>query len=225
MSFAAVVLLLWLARRKDIVRSVWRIVDAPRQLLVMQVFLLFGLLPLTALIFQRFAVAATPANLVAVPVFSFVTVPLTLTGMVSGSFFPATTSFLLGLAAHSIDAIEWFIGHVVALPFASISLARIQGVAWLFVWVPLAWVILPRGWPGRGIALLGILAIVSWKPAVPPADCFDAWVLDAGQGLAVTVQTSTGVLLYDVIPIDPGTGNPLPLFGAPTGVPAGGQAL
>ena len=197
LSFAAVVLLLWLARRKDTVRSAWRIVDAPRQLLVMQVFLLFGLLPLTALIFQRFAVAATPANLVAVPVFSFVTVPLTLTGMVSGSFFPAITSFLLGLAAHSIDALEWFIGYVVALPFASISLARIQGIAWLFVWVPLAWVILPRGWPGRGIAVLGILAIVSWKPAAPPADCFDAWVLDAGQGLAVAVQTSTGVLLYD----------------------------
>ena len=197
LSFAAVVLLVWLARRKDTVRSVWRIAVASRQLLVMQVFLLFGLLPLTALIFQRFVVAATPANLVAVPVFSFVTVPLTLAGMVSDSFLPALASFLLGIAAHSIDAIEWFIGYVVELPFSSITLARIQGVAWLFVWVPLAWVILPRGWPGRRIALLGILAVVTWKPAAPPVDCLDAWVLDAGQGLAVTVQSRTGVLLYD----------------------------
>jgi competence protein ComEC len=197
LSFAAVVLLLWLAKRKDTERSAWRIVEAPRQLLVMQVFLLFGLLPLTALIFQRFAVAATPANLVAVPVFSFVTVPLTLAGMISGSFFPTITSFLLSLAALSIEAIEWLIGYIVTLPFASITLARIQGIAWLFVWVPLAWVILPRGWPGRRIAVLGILAIVMWKPVATPVDCFDAWVLDVGQGLAVTVQTRTGVLLYD----------------------------
>jgi len=197
LSFFAVVLLLWLARRKDTVRAAWRIVDAPRQLFAMQVFLLFGLLPLTALIFQRFAIAATPVNLVAVPVFSLITVPLTLAGMVTGSFFPTITSFLLSLAAHSIDAIEWLIGYVVELPFASIELARVEGVAWLFIWVPLAWVILPRGWPGRRIALLGILAIVAWKPAPPPESCFDAWVLDVGQGLAVTVQTRTGVLLYD----------------------------
>jgi len=197
LSFAAVVLLLWLAKRKDTARSAWRIVDAPRQLLVMQVFLLFGLLPLTALIFQRFAIAATPANLVAVPVFSFVTVPLTLAGMVSGSFFPTVTSFLLSLAALSIEAIEWLIEWIVALPFASITLARVQGIAWLFVWVPLAWVVLPRGWPSRRIAVLGILAIVMWKPVATPVGCFDAWVLDVGQGLAVTVQTKTGVLLYD----------------------------
>jgi len=41
----------------------------------------------------------------------------------------------------------------------------------------------------------------------------------------VTVGAFTGVLLYDVIPIDPGTGNPLPVFGVPTGVPGGGQVL
>lgn len=197
LSFAAVGLLLWLASRKDIAKSGWRIIDAPRQLLVMQVFLLFGLLPLTALIFQRFSIAATPANLIAVPVFSFFTVPLTLAGMVSGSFFPAITSFLLGLAAQSIDVISWLIRQIVELPFASVTLAQVQGVAWMFVWVPLAWVILPRGWPGRRIALLGILAIATWKPAPPSEACFDTWVLDVGQGLAVAVQTRTGVLLYD----------------------------
>ena len=197
LSFAAVVLLLWLAKRKDVLRTGWRVVHVTRQLWVMQVFLLFGLLPLTALIFQRFAIAATPVNLVAVPVFSLVTVPLTLAGMVGNSFSPSVASFLLKLAAHSVDAIEGLIGYVVALPFASISLAQIRGGAWAFVWVPLAWVVLPRAWPGRQIALLGILAIATWKPAAPAEGCFDAWILDVGQGLAVAVQTRTSVLLYD----------------------------
>ncbi|MEJ2719672.1 MAG: hypothetical protein P8181_00845 [bacterium] len=35
----------------------------------------------------------------------------------------------------------------------------------------------------------------------------------------------TGVLLYDVIPVDPGTGNPLPVFGVPAASPAGGTFL
>lgn len=41
----------------------------------------------------------------------------------------------------------------------------------------------------------------------------------------VTVPgVGTGVLLYDVIPVDAG-GNPFPVFGAPAGLPAGGTAL
>ncbi len=197
LSFAAVVLLLWLAKRQNAARFAWRIFDAPRQLFVMQVFLLFGLFPLTALIFQRFVVAATPVNFVAVPVFSLVTVPLTLAAMVIGGISESTALFLLRIAAHSIDAIEWIIARVVDQPFATVTLAEVHGVAWFLVFVPLAWAILPRGWPGRRIALLGIMAVVAWKPAAPPANCFDAWVLDVGQGLAVTVQTNTGVLLYD----------------------------
>lgn len=197
LSFAAVVLLLWLAKRKDISRFAWRILDAPRQLFVMQVFLLFGLFPLTALIFQRFVLAATPVNLIAVPVFSLATVPLTLTALLVGGVSEKIASFLLRIAAHSIDAIEWIIARVVEQPFATVSLAEVRGVAWLFVFLPLAWVILPRGWPGRRIALLGVLAVVTWKPAAPPESCFDTWVLDVGQGLAVIVQTNSGVLMYD----------------------------
>lgn len=197
LSFAAVILLLWLAKRRDVVTPGRRIVAVPRQLLEMQVFLLFGLLPLTALIFQRFAVAATPVNFVAVPVFSMVTVPLTLAGMVCDGFSPAFAATLLALAAQSVEVIEWLIGKTLELPFASITLAQVQAAAWLFIWAPLAWVVLPRAWPGRYIAVLGILAIASWKPAGPPEGCFDAWVLDVGQGLAVAVQTRSGVLLYD----------------------------
>jgi len=197
LSFAAVVLLLWLARRKDVSGFAGRLLSGPRQLVVMQVFLLFGLFPLTALTFQRFAIAATPVNLVAVPVFSLTTVPLTLAAMLVSGVSTSLASSLLGMAALSVEGIERLIAWVVEWPFATISLAEVRGVAWLLVFVPLAWVILPRGWPGRRIALLGILAMTTWKPAPPPPDCFDTWVLDVGQGLAVVAQVSNGILLYD----------------------------
>ena len=44
-------------------------------------------------------------------------------------------------------------------------------------------------------------------------------------GVTVTSVGLTGVLVYDVLPTNPATGNPLPIFGAPTGTPAGGTVL
>ncbi|NIM18793.1 MAG: hypothetical protein GTO51_00860 [Candidatus Latescibacteria bacterium] len=44
-------------------------------------------------------------------------------------------------------------------------------------------------------------------------------------GVTVASVGLTGVLLYDVIPVDPGTALPLPIFGAPAGGPAGGTVV
>ena len=197
LSFAAVVVLLWLARRREAGASAPRWLRAPRQLFAMQISLLFGLLPLTALLFQRFAMLATPVNLVAVPVFSFVIVPLTLAALAVLRWSATLADEFLKIAALCIDALDVFIGYMVDLPFANTALAEIRGAAWMFMLVPLAWVVLPRGWPGRHVAVLGVLAIVTWRPAAPPAACFDTWVLDVGQGLAVVVQTREHTLLFD----------------------------
>jgi competence protein ComEC len=63
-----------------------------------------------------------------------------------------------------------------------------------------AWLLAPRGIPGRfcGLALLAPAFVL--RPAVPPAG--EAWIttLDVGQGLAVTVQTATRTLVYDAGP-------------------------
>ena len=78
LSFGAVVALLWFARSYSRPVRGWRC----RQLVAMQLVLLFGLMPLTVLIFQRIAFTAPVVNLLAVPVFSAVTVPLTLASMI-----------------------------------------------------------------------------------------------------------------------------------------------
>ncbi len=48
---------------------------------------------------------------------------------------------------------------------------------------------------------------------------------NTANGVTVASVGLTGVLMYDVIPINPASGNPLPLFGVPTGFPAGGTVL
>ena len=197
LSFAAVALLLWLARRKQAAPGRWRLLEAPKQLLIMQVFLLFGLLPLTVSIFQRFAPLATPVNLVAVPLFSIVTVPFSLAGLIAGGISEPLALALLSTAGLSIELLDRYISLLVQLPVAQVPLAELQGAAVMLILLPIAWVLLPRGWPGRRVALLGVISIVLWRPAPPPPGCFDTWVLDVGQGLAVTVQTHEDVMLYD----------------------------
>ncbi len=48
---------------------------------------------------------------------------------------------------------------------------------------------------------------------------------NTANGVTVASVGLTGVLMYDVLPINPGSGNPLPIFGVPTGAPAGGTVL
>jgi hypothetical protein len=48
---------------------------------------------------------------------------------------------------------------------------------------------------------------------------------NSANGVTVVSVGLTGVLLYDVIPVDPSTTIPLPLFGAPAAAPAGGTFI
>lgn len=195
LSFGAVVLLLWLSQRRDV--GPWRPVRNVRQLFTMQVFLMFGLVALTAATFQRFSLVATPVNMLAVPLFSLVTVPLTLLALAIADVSQACAIAVLRLAAASIEGLESVVARAASLPLAHFRLAEFSGTSRLLLLVPLAWVLLPVGWPARRIAVLGIVVVITWRPAPPPAGCFDAWVLDVGQGLSVVVQTEHDVMVYD----------------------------
>ena len=206
LSFAAVALLLWLALRKAqqplATGRTGRIVNGARQLVVMQVFLLFGLMPLTALFFARIAFLAVPANLLAVPLFSVVTVPCTLAGLALLKVWAPAAEALLGLAALSIDILEKLITQLLRLPVtagqvADGNIAKIEGIIWLVLFLPALWALLPRGWPGRRVALLAVPLLIMQSPGRPAANCVDAHILDVGQGLAIVMQTANTTVAYD----------------------------
>jgi len=201
LSFAAVLLLIWFARRlRPGAGNVARPVKAVLLLASVQIALLIGLLPLTALLFGRVALAAPVVNLIAVPVFSLATVPLTLCGLLLDGPLAPIGDHSLTLAAASLGLVEWWIDIGLLLPAASIPVPSVSGWPLVTLFVAFAWVVLPPGWPGRSIAWVAFLFVVLYVPTRPLSGCVQLDVLDVGQGLAVVVTTRSETLLFDTGP-------------------------
>ena len=108
-------------------------------LIYLQVGMLLLLMPLQVLIFHGFSVSSLVANLFAVPLVTFVSVPLILLGMLL---------HLLPLAA--VESAIWFA--------ADKSLA---GLFWLLMRLPNGWQNVDQRW--QIMALLPWLSIIAWR--------------------------------------------------------------
>jgi competence protein ComEC len=201
LSFAAVAILIWYAsrRRHELSIASARPAYMLAELVSMQIALFAGLMPLTVLIFDRVALLAPLINLLAVPLFSFVTVPAALLGLLLDGPLQGAGDWLLRASALSISWLERPIAYWSAASAAPV--AKPAGVAWLYLLLPACWVLLPPGWPGRYVAWAGCMALVAWRPPAPAESCVAVAMLDVGQGLAAVVRTHRHTLLYDVGPM------------------------
>jgi competence protein ComEC len=196
LSFAAVIVLIWVAQRRQ-----------SRQLIIVQMMLFFGLLPLTVFFFDRIVFAALPVNLLAVPLFSFVTVPLSLIGLLFDGPLQLVGDQAIVLAGKSVGALEALVTFAASASWAAYTVSGLAGLAWLTIVLPIVWVVVPPGWPGRYIAWLGVVAVLLQEPRRPEAGCVALDVLDVGHGLAVVVRTNHHAMLYDTGPSYRGGGS------------------
>ena len=213
LSFFAVIVLVWLARSAmtpEASQPRWhvrRLVHAVGQLTRLQFALLLGLFPLTVLSFGRVSLFAPLINLVVLPFFTAVTVPTALLGLVLDGYFAPLGDLLLGVSLRSIKWVLCGLSIAADIPMAA-SESALTGWSVLLVAGPaMLWVVLPAGWPGRGLALLAFGAALLHEPRSQKHGCLSADVLDVGQGLAVVMQTNTHTLLYDTGPAFRSGGN------------------
>ncbi|HYG13340.1 MAG TPA: DNA internalization-related competence protein ComEC/Rec2, partial [Methylophilaceae bacterium] len=153
-----------------------------------------GLVPLLLVLFQQVSLVSPLANALAIPLVSFVVVPLTLLG----TALPFDS--LLHLAHWWMSVCMQFLQWLALLP---VSTWQQQAPP---VWtLPLAvigilWLLLPRGFPLRWLGLTGLLPMLLLQSQLPAPGAMEVAVLDVGQGLAVVVRTAQHALLYDVGP-------------------------
>ena len=159
-----------------------------------------GMLPLMLAMFQQVSLVAPVANMLAVPVFDLLLVPLTLTGVLLLGVAPDAAGWLFQLAA---GLLQWLWPALEFLGQRSFSLWMQPAPAW---WalpcavVGVALLLAPRGWPARWVGAVWLLPLFLIRPPVPAAGELWFTLLDVGQGLAAVVRTRTHALVFDAGP-------------------------
>lgn len=153
-----------------------------------------GLIPLLLALFQQISLVSPLANAFAIPLVSFVVVPLTLLGAL------LPFDWLLQLAHQSMSicmfALEWLnsLPDAVWTQHAPPAWCIIVGMFGIF------WMLLPTGFPARWLGALMLLPMFFIMPETPPLGASKLLIFDVGQGLAVAVQTHSHALLFDTGP-------------------------
>ena len=205
LSFSAVAAILWF-----VVRPGAAVGSAPRsrRLRAWSGFLLLGriqlvlgvaLLPLTAIFFGEISLAGFIVNLIAVPVFGIVLVPVSiaLTAL-------AVVGHGLTIAAPTasfVGTVVWGLLSVVSdLSLAAVSVAAPGRVLTAAIAVVCITLLVGRWWL-RVAALPILLLTLAWPAQRPAAGDVAVTVLDVGHGLATIVRTAHRTLLYDTGPV------------------------
>ena len=153
-----------------------------------------GLVPLLLGFFQQVSIVSPIANAVAIPLISFIVVPLTLLGLIpGGEALLQGAHHALAFGMHGLEAArdEPFGQWVGVAPQPWAIAVGVIGACWL---------LLPTGFPARWLGLVGLLPLFAMSAPKPHHDEFWVTTLDVGQGLATVVRTANHTLLYDTGP-------------------------
>ena len=176
--------------------------DAPvlRTFLAAQAVATIGLLPLTVALFGQASLAGPFANLIAIPWWSLVVVPLALLGTGLDALQGGAGAWAWRASAFAFD-VTW--PAFAALGASDMSFRWLPEARW--VALPMAmlgafWLLLPRGVPGKPLAVLLWLPLLLPSRGLPAQGDFRMDVVDVGQGLSVLVRTASHTVLFDMGP-------------------------
>jgi competence protein ComEC len=193
LSFLAVAIILWSIGGRIAPLQSWR------QGMKIELSVTLGLLPVLSLFFNQISLISPLANLLMVPWFSLVLVPLLLLGL-PVLLIPKLAEiwfYLLAyISGYTFQLLEWF----AALPYALVDLPEQGLLLWLIALAGCLLLLMPTGTPGRLLGIWLILPTLFTSPKRP--DEGEIWftLLDVGQGLACVVETRDHLLLYDTGP-------------------------
>lgn len=155
-----------------------------------------GLVPLTLLLFGQLSLVSPLANAIAIPLVSFAVTPMAL----AGSMAPAPFSGWLLLGAHwLVQQLAVLLEWLSSLPLAVWSAPLPTWWMFALALLGMLWLLLPRGWPARGLGLALWLPLLLNAPRFPERG-FRVIAFDIGQGNALLLETAHHRLMYDTGP-------------------------
>ncbi|MCP5196045.1 MAG: DNA internalization-related competence protein ComEC/Rec2 [Gammaproteobacteria bacterium] len=191
LSFGAVAVILYSVGDR------WRVRHPFSQTIRLQLKITLGLLPLTLLFFQQLPLISPLANLIAIPWIGLTVLPLSLLAALLTSISTTLQAWVLELAALTMEGLWWILLELDRLP--DLVWFRPTPPLWTLVFAlpGVAWLLAPRGFPGRWLGIPLCLPLL-WPPVYAPvAGGFWFTLLDVGEGLSAVVRTHDHVLVYD----------------------------
>ena len=168
------------------------------RLLYIQLLISIATLPLIAWFFASGSLLSPIANLVAIPVFSFIVTPLSLIGallVLIGLPYPAELSF--AVANQALAGLSYFLGLLQQFEFNQWHYAQTQTLDLILFVLAMFIVLSPKGLKLRALSV-PILTLMLFTPHEKiPKNTVLITILDVGQGLSQVVQTQNHTLLFD----------------------------
>ncbi|MCE9887243.1 ComEC family protein [Kluyvera intermedia] len=194
-AYAVGVLIFWYQWLPLPAVSLPRFLRPLASLIHLQLGLLLLLTPLQIMLFHGVSITSLLANAVAVPVVTFIAVPLILLAMFLHLWAPAVVEMVVWGGADHVMALVF--GYLRLLPAGWLNI----GAAWVGVSL-LPWLVLIlwrlHGWwrfPALWLSLAVLLSFPLWRKT--PQDRWQVTMLDVGQGLALVIAKGDKALLYD----------------------------
>jgi len=155
----------------------------------LQLFLVLLMLPITALLFHGISLSAVFYNLIFVPWFTFIVVPMIFIAFAWG-YLGVGSDFLWALTDLSLVPVVWAIEHA-GTGWVNLSYQQVKWVG-LIISLVIAYRYLTRKGTLAAIAIFAVTEI-RWQPK----PLWELVTLDVGHGLAVVVKQGSNTLLYD----------------------------
>jgi len=164
-----------------------------------------GLSPIVIFWYQQISLLSPIANLLAVPLVSLVTVPLSLLAGIllivwPFSLWPPLAQGILSLAVSSLDMLWPILRLLADQKTFIVSVGEPPIWALIFAVLGIVYLLAPRGFPTRSVGIFWLFPFIFYPKHTLSAGELQLTVLDVGQGLSVVVQTRHHVLVYDAGP-------------------------
>lgn len=191
-SFAVAALIFWFSFVKLSVQFQHSWLNWLAKLVHLQLGMLILLIPIQLILFQGVNIASFWANLWAVPIISFITIPLIMLSYIC-IFGHTVQNLLFDIIDKSISLVLWPLSHIERYWLDTGPLPIIMtGISWLII---LCW---QFGWFVQYKLLITLL--IYWSITTLKQSDLVLWrliMLDVGHGLAIVIEQQGKVLIYD----------------------------
>ena len=159
-----------------------------------------ALIPLLMFIFQQASLVSPLANLIAIPVVSFIVVPLVLFATALITLLPDYIHWIYLLSDQVLSGLWWYLDWLAQFSWSEWRGIKPGLLSLLLACFGFALLLTPKGWPLKYLGLFLIMPLL-WPDLKPLKQGeVEVTLLDVGQGLATVVQTQKHTLVFDTGP-------------------------